>query len=247
MQILISRVARVLALALIPLSTASAQDSTKTPPKIGRILGVFDTQSSLPLEGVDVVDRIGGGTIRTGRAGLVGLGAFERQHDSSVVTIRKIGYADTTVLVMMGPVDTVPVQIFLRHVTALDSMIITATQAEHAPLYLRDFEQRSLNDTKVLGARAFGPAEMRKNDGRKLYNFLLDKGIGAGQRCRTFGVYLNGAPYKPLIVAPGSPGIPDDDVDNYDAIVFYTGAQMPMEFRRTGGGCAALLLYARGK
>lgn len=247
MRILISRLAG-LAIVLVA-SAAQAQDTaaTVTRSSVGRILGVFDGQSALPVEGADVVDRIGGGVIRTQRSGLVGLAAFASQHDSSVVTVRKIGYADTTILVMRGVADTVPVQVFLRHVTALDSMIVTAKEVEHLPLHLRDFEQRMLTDTKTLGAKAIGPVEMRKNDGRKLYDFLLGKGIGGGQRCRRFGVYLNGVPFQPLTIAPGSPGIPDDDVDHYDAIMFYTGAQMPAEFRRTGSGCAALLLYARGK
>jgi hypothetical protein len=247
MRILISRSGRIAFAALIVASIAGAQDTTRVTPRVvGRILGVFDTQSALPLEGADVIDRIGGSTLRTQRSGLVGLAAFTSQHDSSVVTVRKIGYADTTVLVMTGATDTVPVQIFLRHVTALDSMIVTAKEVEHAPLYLKDFEERML-ESKITGAKTVGPGEMRKNDGRKLYDFLLGKGIGSGQRCRSFGIYLNGAPYRPLVIAPGSPGIPDDEVDHYDAVVFYTGAQMPMEFRRTGGGCAALLLYARGK
>lgn len=247
MRNLISRFGLPVLSALLAASTAAAQDTTRAAPSaVGRIVGVFDTQSGLPLEGADVIDRIGGSTLRTQRSGLVGLAAFTSQHDSSVVTIRKIGFADTTVLVMTGAADTVPVQIFLRHVTALDSMIVTATEVEHAPLYLKDFEQRML-DSKATGAKTIGPGEMRKNDGRKLYDFLLGKGIASGQRCRSIGIYLNGAPYRPLTIAPGSPGIPDDDVDHYDAIVFYTGAQMPMEFRRTGGGCAALLLYARGK
>ncbi len=226
---------------------AAAQDSAGViPKKVGRIVGIFDAQSGEPLEGADVIDRIGGGVARTLRSGLVGMVAFVSQHDSAVVTIRKIGYADTTILVMTRAADTVPVQIFFRHVTMLDSVVATARETEHMPLYLRDFEQR-MADVKILGAKAIGTAELRKNDGRKLYDFLLSKGIGGGQRCRRFGVYLNGVPYVPPTIAPGSPGIPDEDVDHFDAIMFYTGAQMPMEFRRTGAGCAALLLYARGK
>jgi hypothetical protein len=38
-----------------------------------------------------VVDRIGGGVARTQRSGLVGMANFVSQHDSAVVTVRKIG------------------------------------------------------------------------------------------------------------------------------------------------------------
>jgi hypothetical protein len=228
-------------------SLACGQDAATVAPKsVGRIIGVFDTETSLPLEGVDVIDRIGGGTARTQRSGLVGMAAFTSQHDSAVVTVRKIGYADTTFLVMVGATDTVPLQIFMRHVAALDSVVITARETEHMPLYLKDFEERMLG-AKATGAKTVGPAEMRKNDGRRLYDLLLSKGITAGQRCRRIGVYLNGAPYRPVTIAQGSPGVPDESVDDYDAVVFYTGAEMPVEFRRTSGGCAVLLLYSRGR
>ena len=236
-----------LIVTVLAATLATAQDSAKvTPRSVGRILGVFDTESGLPLEGADVVDRIGGGVARTQRAGLVGMAAFRSQNDSAVVTVRKIGYADTTILVMVGAADTVPTQIFLRHVTALDSVIVNATEVEHLPLHLRDFEDR-VRDAKETGAKTIGPGDMRKNDGRRLYDFLLSKGISPGQRCRQVGVYRNGVPYRPVTIAYGSPGIPDESVDEYDAVVFYTGAQMPAEFRRTGGGCAVLLLYTRGK
>ena len=174
------------------------------------------------------------------------MSAFASQHDSAVVTVRKIGFADTTFLVMTRATDTVPVQVFLRHVTALDSVVVEARETTHLPLHLRDFEQR-MHDDKTLGAKVFGPADLRKNDGRKLFDYLLAHGIGRGERrCRRIGVYVNGVPYRPNAIALGSAGVPDENVDDYDAIVYYTGAQMPMEFRRTGAGCAALLLYRRG-
>src|ERR1043165_8489509 len=100
MRLLISRLGVLAFPALLAASTAAAQDTTSAAPRsVGRIVGVFDTQSGLPLEGADVIDRTGGATLRTQRSGLVGLAAFRSQHDSSVVTIRKIGFADTTVLV----------------------------------------------------------------------------------------------------------------------------------------------------
>jgi hypothetical protein len=249
MRNLVSQASLASALLLMALAAteAAAQDTTKVPPKsVGRIIGVFDIESGLPLDGADVIDRIGGGAARTQRSGLVGMSAFKSQNDSAVVTVRKIGYADTTMLVMVGAADTVPMQIFLRHVTALDSVIVSAKEVEHLPLYLKDFEDR-LRDVKATGGKTIGPGEMRKNDGRRLYDLLLSKGISAGQRCRRIGVYLNGAPYRPISIAQGSPGVPDESVDDYDAVVFYSGPQMPAEFRRTGGGCAALLLYTRGK
>lgn len=230
-------------------NTASPAPAQANARRVGRILGVFD-ENGQPLEGADVVDRIGGGAARTQRAGLVGMAEFRSQHDSSVVTIRKIGFADTTILVMVGAADTVPMQVFLRHVTAIEGVTVEAHEVEHLPFYLKDFEER-LNDAKAIAAKTFTPAELRKSDGRRLYDVLLQKGVGqAAPRCGRVGIFINGVLFKPdpKTVIAGSAGIPDDFyVADFDAVVYYSGATMPMEFRVTGGGCGALLLYPRNK
>jgi hypothetical protein len=265
MRVLEFRFDRVTALAalLAAVATAGAQDIAAVadrPPtlRIGRILGVFDA-SGAPLEGAEVVDRIGGGQLRTTRSGLVGMGVVTSQHDSAVVTIRKIGFADTTLLVMVGSRDTVPVQVFLRHATMLEQVTVTARESEHLPFYLKDFEER-LNDAKWSGARTFTPAELRKRDGERLYDVLFGKHAAVKTpRCGRIIVYRDGVPWEPPEIESGSAGVPKDDVDRYDAAVFYTLAQMPSEIFRTvapfdGDGarkapaiCGALMLYSRHK
>jgi hypothetical protein len=244
--------------------TGHAQDAVTASTgigsrRIGRILGVFDW-SGTPLEGVEVLDRIGGGTLRTARSGLVGMGVLASQHDSAIVTIRKIGFADTTVLVMVGERDTVPMQVFLRRATALEQVSVTATETERLPFYLKDFEER-LKDARWSGAKTFTPAELRKNDGVRLFDVLYAKhvGVGGGRPCLL--VYLDGVRWIPPEVERGSAGVPKEDVDAFDAAVFYTLAQMPSELQHTAsamsidrGGefrngpiCGALLLYSRHK
>jgi hypothetical protein len=234
-------------------------DTVAASTRIGRILGVFD-ETGRPLDGVDVVDRVGGGTIRTARSGLIGMGALANQHDSAVVTIRKIGFADTTVLVMVGGRDTVPMQIFLRRATALEQVTITARESEHLPFFLKDFEER-LNDARWNGAKTFTPAEFRKQEGLRLFDVLYAKHVGIGNR-QCLLVYRDGVPWLPPDIERGSAGVPKEDADNFDAAVFYTIAQMPSDLPHTApslgferGGqakqpgqlCGALLLYSRHK
>ena len=232
-----------------PIRAQDISPRTSSARRTGRILGVFD-ENGEPIEGADVVDRIGGGTARTQRSGLIGMAEFLSQHDSSVVTIKKIGFADTTILVMVGAADTIPTQVFLRHVTALDGFTIEARETEHLPFYLKDFEER-LHDAKTFAAKTFTPAEMRKNDGRRLYELMLDKGFGqATPHCGRYGIFINGVLFQPdpKTIIPGSAGIPDDFyAEQFDAVVFYPNATMPMEFRVTGSGCGALVLYRRNK
>jgi hypothetical protein len=175
------------------------------------------------------------------------------------VTIRKIGFADTTLLVMVGARDTVPMQVFLRRATVLDKIVVMAKETEHLPLYLRDFEER-LNAAQWSGAKTFLPAEFRKRDGSRLIDVLMAKGVGtnAGRKmgCRPL-IYIDGVPWTPVDpkdVEAGSFGVPKEDADKFEAAVFYTVAQMPSELAhmlpttgdtKSANLCGALLLYSR--
>jgi hypothetical protein len=218
-------------------------------PKPGRIVGVFDAQTSSPLEGAEITDLIGGGSARTLKAGLFGMAAFQSQHDSSVIRVRKVGYADTTVLVMVGAKDTVPMQIFLRPVVALPEVAINAKETDRVPFYLRDFQQR-VQDGQKFGGKAFTPADVRKLDGRRLAALLREKGIGIRTaHCRQVGLVVNGVGYHPIDVTPGSAGIPDEFVDQYEAFFYYPAGRVPAEFQKPtiGGDCGVLVMYPRAR
>jgi hypothetical protein len=173
------------------------------------------------------------------------MAAFQSQHDSSVVRIRKLGYADTTLLVMVGPADTVPMQVFLRRVVELPG--VTVREKEHLPFYMRDFEERVRN-RDVTGGKYFTPTELRQRDARRVYDLLRSKGIGVQTaHCRRIGLVRNGVPYHPLDVTPGSAGIPDEFVDDYEAFFYYPVGQVPAELLKPtiGGDCGVLVMYSR--
>lgn len=226
---------------LIVVASARAQDAEKSAAaaraQVGRILGVFDPDGNA-LEGAEVIDRIGGGTMRTARAGLVGMAALSSQHDSAVVTIRKIGFADTTVLVMVGQLDTIPMAVFMRRATALEQMTITAKETEHLPFYLKDFEER-LDEARWRGSKTFTPAEFRKREGMLLLSVLATKNV-PNKSIDCVVIYLDGVRWTPFDLGKAT-------VDDFDAAVFYTLAQMPSELQRTSATpiCGALLLYSR--
>jgi len=232
-------------------SMASAQTDTARAarPNPGRIVGVFDAQTSSPLEGAEITDLIGGATTRTLRAGLFGMAAFQSQHDSSVIRVRKVGYADTTVLVMVGVKDTVPMQIFLRPVVALPEVAINAKETDRVPFYLRDFQQR-VQDGEKFGGKAFPPVDVRKLDGHRLADLLRSKGIGIrSAHCHQVGLVANGVGYHPIDVTPGSAGIPDEFVDQYEAFFYYPAGRVPAELQKPtiGGDCGVLVMYPRAK
>ena len=47
----------------------------------------------------------------------------------------------------------------------------------------------------------------------------------------------------------GTAGIPDDPIDNYEAVIYYRAEQVPDEFRHDtrDGDCGVLLMYTRIK
>src|ERR1700710_1954340 len=118
-----------------PLAAKQAQPAQQAEPAqhahAHRILGVFDSESGLPLTDVEVVDLLTDNTYRTQAAGLVGLWVFQSRNDSVAVRVRKIGYADTAFVVMVAAGDTVPVPVFLRKAVELSAMITEAMATKH--------------------------------------------------------------------------------------------------------------------
>jgi hypothetical protein len=173
----------------------AAQQDTSTAPSrqtssLGRILGVFDEQTSAPVADAEIVDVLGEQTFRTRESGLIGLGGFRRQNDSAVVRVRKVGYRDTTFLIMLGAADTVPSQLFLRRMSRLDAMITSAASTSGMSGNMREFSDR-MNDRAIHG-KFVTPADLPWGDPRRLGDVLEQKGINprlCGERTK---VYVNG-------------------------------------------------------
>lgn len=247
-------------LARAPL--AAQQDTSKAsapPPRVGRILGVFDDQTDMPLNNAEVVDVLSGQAFRTQASGLIGLAGFRAQHDSAVVRVRKLGYADTTFLVMLGPSDTIPLQLFIHRLTTLPRVITEAMEAKSGVGALRDF-MANVNDRSLHG-RFLTPIDLKKLEALRLGDVLPSLGFGSG-RCRDATVFLNGFKTGTLksgrsnFVEPawGSnplangrrPATPtfvslDDPLAWYEGIEFYPDFASPMLY-----GPCSVVLWMRG-
>ena len=238
-----------LTLGLAARAHAQADTARRTPTKPGRIVGVFDEVTSAPVDSAEITDLIGGVSTHTRGSGLFGMAAFQSQNDSSVIRIRKVGFADTTVLVMVGKRDTIPMQVFLRRVTSLPAVDVNDKETIHLPSYMRDFEDR-VQKLGRSGATVFTPAEIRQATSRRLADVLRSKGVGmSSARCHNIALFRNGHQYHALDSVDGTAGIPDDPIDNYEAIIYYRAEQVPEEFRHDtrDGDCGVLLMYTRIK
>jgi hypothetical protein len=209
----------------------------------GRLLGVFDDETGQPIADAEVVDLFIDGIARTEVHGLVELSHFQSRHDSVAVRVRKLGYTDTAFVVMVGPSDTVPVQINLRKAAVgLPTVTTEAVGASALSMHMQEFEDRR----KMGFGKYILPAEMRRNDDRNIKDILIAHGIVMNPHgCRgSVKVILNG---NPSTTAGEREMALRDTGANFEAVEFYTPAATPLQFGGTAAqmSCGVVVLWTR--
>jgi hypothetical protein len=223
-----------------------------------RIVGVFDAQTYLPVEGAEVSDVMLGNKSLTSSTGTVSL--FFLPEGSSLVRIRKVGYEAQTFMVSIAPQDSSPITVVLSHVTELPAVVTTDSAPHYISARLREFEER-----RKAGFGYFIPeAELRRREADPLADVIQAKvpginmvhvgGHGAyivSQRspgCQP-AVFLDAVPLAKMPVPPTkrmAVDLSQFDVSMLGAVEFYQGgATLPAEFNMTASGCGALLLWTR--
>jgi hypothetical protein len=97
----------------VPISPVSAQAAANVPSRpLGRLLGVFDDATSLPMEGAEVINLSTGAKALTSVSGAVSLARLES--GVTVLQIRKVGYASQLQTVVVSPADTTSITIALK-------------------------------------------------------------------------------------------------------------------------------------
>ena len=203
-------------------SSAVRQQQRRT----GRILGVFDAGTSQPLEGAEVVDLFVDDVYRTQASGLVGLGSFRHRNDSVVVRVRRIGYADTAFIVMVGAADTTPISVFLKRTTALPAVIAEALANKHLSPNMAEFEDRS-NDKSLTG-RFLTKEDLDKHSSKPILDIIHDITAGKRRGCDAFPkLFVDGirTPFDALDTMTTA--------DSYQGVEFYTPAAAPLRFGGT--------------
>jgi hypothetical protein len=203
---------------------------------LGRILGVIDGRTNLPIDSADVTDLVTDATYRTGRAGLIGLAGFHSQHDTIAVRVRKIGYRDTAFVVQASDPDSIPITLVLDRVQTLPAILSTAVVHERLIGPLQEFAER-LNDKSLHGA-FFTPEILRKNEGLRIDDLLYPAIIAQCGSSRFIPkYYVNGLPTARMDELPRG-------LEAYDAIEVYGGGSTPMRY---GGHGCVVLLWTRQK
>src|SRR5665647_2185840 len=78
-----------------------AAETAQIPRYRFRVLGLFDDQSGLPVEGADVIDVLSGNSVKTTSTGTASL--LFLPEGGGLIRIRKIGYKLQTLMVSIAP------------------------------------------------------------------------------------------------------------------------------------------------
>jgi hypothetical protein len=104
-------------------SRVAGQTPDSAPTAVSRLIGVFDSQTGQPLEGVRVRDAFSGTYAVTTATGTARLSYLTFRGTAAVVELRKLGYEAKQLLV--SRTDTVPITELLEPVASLAPVITT--------------------------------------------------------------------------------------------------------------------------
>lgn len=252
--------------ALLAASSVAAQDSARAKPRAtqaayrNRLLGAFDERSGEPIDGLEVIDIASGTTALTTRTGTVSL-AFLPE-GTSLVRLRKLGYAPMTMSVAISPADTSPLTIIMkRSAQELPAVVTKDSASPYLSPALRGFDERM---RAHLGGQFVAESTLRKMDSdvlsdvlRRFHGATLVHGNFVSTRKSTSGPVLLGArPGLNCDVAVYENGVkrasrdPIDfdrvNVSDYAGVEFYAGPETyPAWISPTDNDCGVLLLWTR--
>ena len=223
-----------------------------------RLLGVYDDEGE--AQDYEVIDLVADRVAKVGKKGPISLGFLSTLPDSlgtpsGAIVVRKIGFADTTIVVALGPTDTLPVTVFLSRAVALPAVTVNAA------ITRSELESR----TRAFAGKFIAPGVMRsaKYEGKDLRAALKDAEI-VGEFPSRYGqkaapkTVMPGGSRRPSgctvkIILDGSASSGelvslDDPAAMYDAAEFYPSpVNYPEEYRKYIGGCGTLLLWTRAR
>lgn len=93
-------------------TAVAAQDTTPIQVARGRLVGVYDETTGMPIAGVQVTDIQNGLSVETTETGTLSL--FFVDTAGSMVRFRKVGYTPLLMAVSNSPRDTTPLTVLLR-------------------------------------------------------------------------------------------------------------------------------------
>jgi hypothetical protein len=217
-----------------------------------RLLGVFDSQSGLPIEGVEVGDLLSKASALTTSTGTVALSFLP--DGESLVRIRKLGYQPLTIPVAISPADTAPLTVLMKVSAQVLPTVVTKDSApRHIAPGLQAFEERRRMN---VGGYYVGEDVLRKNDTKRMTSIVRTL-PGLVVVCRSPECHATSTRIaritgtcKMQFYIDGIM-VDDDDleklrVDEFAGVEYYPGgASVPPQYNKTGAHCGTLLFWTR--
>ena len=223
-----------------------------------RLLGVFDAQSGLPIEGVEVGDMLSKASALTTSTGTVALSFLPE--GETLVRIRKVGYQPVTIPVAISPVDTAPLTILMKAgAQTLPTVVTNDSAPRHVSPALNAFDERRHTN---VGGYFVAEDILRKNDTKRMTSIVRTL-PGLNVTCASYGQRAGQCWAASTRVARICGGgclvqfyidgimVDDDDleklrVDQFAGVDYSPGgASVPPQYNKTGSHCGTLLLWTR--
>jgi hypothetical protein len=238
------------------LTSWQATGAAQALPFRSRLLGVYDFERGVPIEGARVTDMVNHVTALTTSTGTVSL-VFLTE-GPNLVRIEKVGFEPLTLGIRISPSDTIPLTVLLHGlVHDLPAVVTLDSNPQYSTPALRRFEERRLS--RASHGYFIAEAELRVHPtsfisdmirrfpglsvvcpmrGNKCWaNSSRTIAMGSGQ-CRV-AVYMDGVPTDSLNLRGLS-------ANEFAGAEFYPGgASVPEQFNQTALTCGVLLLWTR--
>jgi hypothetical protein len=237
------------------------------PAYRARILAVYTTDGDA-IEGAEVVDEASKTSALTTKTGTVSLSFLPE--GATLVRIRKVGFAATTMLVNISAADTLPVMVMLKTgATELEKVVTTDTARRFISPGLRGFQERMAKgggyfiDAKELRKWDSGPITpalrnlpgieiicIRTNGPRRGECYASNKrapATSADHDCPV-DIYMDGALFFQAVGASAQFGndLQRLQTTQFAGVEYYSGmSRVPPEFNKSGARCGVLVLWTR--
>jgi hypothetical protein len=250
-----------LALSLLPFAPGHAQPQQH----LGRLLGVFDDATGQPVIGAEIVDLATGTKALTSVSGAISLAFLEP--GATVLQIRKIGYKNRMLTVVVSPTDTasitltlVPLGQTLPEVVTKGASTTTGKLATFEQHRSEGFGHFLTREQLVKMENHLTSDALRSIPGLKLINDPLDRrlwmvGTSRGRasilRSGPNGTCLAAVMLDGVMVYSGVEGQPVFDINSIRpeeiaGVEYYAGgAAMPLVYNSTRATCGLVVIWTR--
>jgi hypothetical protein len=243
----------LIVVALIAIGApAFAQDVPAAPAKPkGRVVGVFDVTTGLPVVNAKVEDMFTGWSAQTTATGTVALNFVDTA--GTMLRINRLGYAPQTMAVSNTPADTAPVTVVLHPVVMLPEATTTARNFRGPADTVRKLELAGFYERRIASgapSRAF----VTRKELNKLTLFADIKRLTGRNLCKA-NLYIDGVrvtvPELNLVRRKQSEVYKDglDALLNPEQVVgieMYYPGDVPAQWNATSASyCGATLIWTR--